>query len=174
MSASIINPMVGCRDCGKLFMKFSRDICPECREKETSLIARVVECAEQNPRCDVKHISLVTGIPVKKICDLVHEGLLRRFGLKFFYPCRICGASIGNGSLCFWCSEKLYRLLDDLRENVWGSPETRRKIEAAGLRPDLNEEDWEKASSLFSDNIFRSRSERNIVFRNRRTGSWYR
>ncbi len=173
MSASI-NPMIGCRDCGKLFMKFSRDICPECREKEQLLISRIVNYARQNPRCDIKNISLGTGISAQKITSLVHEGLLRRFGLKFFYPCRICGTSIQTGNLCYWCSEKLYRLLDELRDNIWGDPEARHKIEAAGLRPDLREEDWEKASTLFSDNIFRSRSERNIVFRQRRGGSWYR
>lgn len=165
--------MIGCRDCGKLFMKFSRDICPECREIELQLVNKIVDFARDNPRCEVKAISLATGIPAGKITSLIHQGLLRRFGLKIFYPCRLCGTKIAQRSLCFWCSDRLYRLLDELRDNIWGSPECRQKIEAAGLRPDLNVEDWEKASSLFSDNIFRRRSERNIVFRARR-GSWHR
>ncbi|MFZ5949121.1 MAG: hypothetical protein ACOYXC_00330 [Candidatus Rifleibacteriota bacterium] len=176
MSASVnpINPMIGCRDCGRLFMRFSREICPDCREKEQTLISRIVSYASVYPRCDVSEISKATGISKSKIISLVHEGLLRRFGLKFTYPCRICGSSIDSRNLCYWCSEKLYRLIDELRDGILNDTQVRQRIEAAGLRPDLREEDWEKAAMLFSDNAFRSRNERNIVFRHRRSGNHYR
>lgn len=173
MSATI-NPMAVCRDCGKLFMKFSRDICPECREKEQSLVSRVVDHARMFPRSDVVEIARATGIAAGKIESMLHEGLLRRFGLKILYPCRICKSRITQGNLCFWCNEVLYRLLDELRGDVWGDPQVRQKIESAGLRPDLREEDWEKAAGLFTDNSYRRRAERNIVYRKSRSGNWYR
>lgn len=172
MSASLM-PMVSCRDCRKLFMKLSRDICPECREKEQLIISQVVVFVKMHPRCDVRQISSATGISAKKINFIVHEGLLRRFGLDLFYPCRICSAAVNKGNICFWCAETLGRLIDELKGDIMADPVARQKIEDSGLRPDMNEEDWEKAASLFSDDGFRKRRDKNISGRGRRAG-WCR
>ncbi|GAB4271961.1 MAG: hypothetical protein Kow0029_10150 [Candidatus Rifleibacteriota bacterium] len=139
------------------------------------MISRIVAFASKNPGCDIAKISQGTGISQRKIVDLIHEGLLRRFGLKIIYPCRICGADINTGTLCFWCSDKLYRLIDQLKDSIWGDPDSRKVIEAAGLQPDLREEDWDKVATLFSESIFRRRSERNISYRSKKNrGGFYR
>jgi hypothetical protein len=153
-------------------MKFSRDICPACREKEQMLISQIVLYVNMHPGCNVEQISNTTGISRRKIIDLVHEGLLRRFGLKMNYPCRICGQQINKGNVCFWCADRLKSLVDQLKDSIWNDSHIRQQIESAGLRPDLREEDWEKAASLFSDSPFAKRRDRNVSGRLRR-GGWY-
>jgi hypothetical protein len=78
------------------------------------------------------------------------------------YPCKICGAKINKGSLCVFCADRLNKVIESLKQSIWQDREIREKIEAAGLRPDLKEEDWEKVACLFSDSIFVKRRDRNV------------
>lgn len=98
-----------CPVCGKVFVKISRNLCPECIEKEETEYEQVRKYLKDNPGASVEEISELTGVDEKKILRWIREGRIDAThdmgdtGLT----CKRCGAEISIGNLCSKCIQLL-------------------------------------------------------------------
>lgn len=94
-----------CPACGKVFVKISKNLCPDCIEKEEKEYEVVRKYLKDNPGASVEEISEITGIDEKKILRWMREG---RIDVEYSegetgLACKRCGASISLGNLCANC-----------------------------------------------------------------------
>jgi hypothetical protein len=133
-------PVAFCKDCGKLFTKVSRNICFECRQKESKLLSTVAEHVKARPGSKLEDI--VTDLDIKEdiLLRFISEGLLRRFKLQMTYPCRLCHDKISDGIICLKCSEELNQHINSLKATILNGPgfsdSTRYEYKAVNNKPD--------------------------------------
>lgn len=127
---SELYPVAFCNDCGRLFTKVSRNICFECRQRETKLLNAVAEHVKARPGAKLDQIAVDLGINHDILLRFISEGLLRRFKLQMTYPCRLCRHDITDGIICQKCSEELNQHINVLRTNLEpGEPADNNKYE---------------------------------------------
>lgn len=97
-------PLANCKECGKLFLKTSSDICPECQKKEEEDFNRVKEYLKENPTSSISEIMEATGVSEAKISKFIRAG---RLSIK--PTCESCGKVIDSGRLCPECRVKLLK-----------------------------------------------------------------
>lgn len=115
---SDLYPVAFCNDCGKLFTKVSRNICFECRQRETKLLNSVAEHVKARPGTKLENIVADLNINEDILLRFISEGLLRRFKLNMCYPCRLCHQNISDGIICHNCSEELNQHINVLRTKI--------------------------------------------------------
>lgn len=115
---SDLYPVAFCNDCGKLFTKVSRNICFDCRQRETKLLNSVAEHVKARPGTKLEDIVADLNINEDILLRFISEGLLRRFKLNMSYPCRLCHQSISDGIICHNCSEELNQHITVLRTKI--------------------------------------------------------
>ncbi len=113
-------PVTNCEECGKPFSRISRDICPDCYEKDFQDFSKVLMYLKDNPDTPVTRIADILSIPEKKVIRFLRSGQLRRYNVTTIYPCRICGMKIKRGIICLWCADEIEKHIVGLRENMWG------------------------------------------------------
>lgn len=121
---SDLYPVAFCNDCGKLFTKVSRNICFDCRQRETKLLNRVAEHVKARPGANLDDIVADLQIKEEILLRFISEGLLRRFKLQMSYPCRLCHQKISDGIICHKCSEELNQHIKVLRTSTGPSEPT--------------------------------------------------
>lgn len=120
---SDLYPVAFCNDCGRLFTKVSRNICFECRQRETKLLNAVAEHVKARPGSKLEDIVADLNINEDILLRFISEGLLRRFKLNMSYPCRLCHQKISDGIICSNCSEELNQHINNLKGHTIGTPE---------------------------------------------------
>jgi rRNA maturation endonuclease Nob1 len=99
-----------CHACGKVFMKVSKPVCPECARKELETVKRIREYLKPKERrnAPLVQISQDLDISIRYIEYLVREkyfDLTRYPSLQ--YKCKNCDTLITLGEYCTSCADKL-------------------------------------------------------------------
>ena len=97
-----------CPVCGKVFVKLSKNMCPDCMEQEEQEFELVRKYLKDNPGASVKEISEVTEVEDNKILKWMREGRIDvSFNVGGGLTCRGCGVEITAGNLCSKCAQNL-------------------------------------------------------------------
>ncbi|HET7522316.1 MAG TPA: TIGR03826 family flagellar region protein [Bacillales bacterium] len=102
--------LANCPNCGRVFVKGSRNLCKACYEKEEERFHTVYQyiSKQENRRATLVEISKETGVKEKTITRFLKEGRLRLADFpNLGYPCESCGTPIREGKLCENCQTKL-------------------------------------------------------------------
>ena len=99
-----------CVNCGKLFVKVTRDVCPDCVKEEEKKFQTVYDFMKKraNRQATIPEIVEGTGVEEDLIIRFVKEKRLRAAQFpNLTYPCEKCGKAIQDGRLCTACSKEL-------------------------------------------------------------------
>ena len=95
---------INCPRCGKVFVKISDPICPECVKEEEKIFDRVREYIRDNPNRTVKEVSDECDISVKRILGYIREGRINATsGMRDEIVCSKCRKPILTGRMCEKC-----------------------------------------------------------------------
>ncbi|HHY40379.1 MAG TPA: MerR family transcriptional regulator [Syntrophaceticus sp.] len=106
-----------CPQCGKVFARISRDLCPDCIAQEDEIIKQIQQYLDEHHNATITDISEGTGIPTDKIIVLLQEGRLITRENSGLLKCERCGKSIPRGRFCSECSTTLSKLFSSSRED---------------------------------------------------------
>ncbi|ACB85805.1 TIGR03826 family flagellar region protein [Natranaerobius thermophilus] len=108
-----------CKRCGKLFLKTTRDICPDCHQKEEDDFLKVKQYLDKNPGATIVEVSEETEVSQKQIRKFIEEGrLLTSKYEALTIECKRCGKEISQGKYCESCQGELSQQF----ESVKGEP----------------------------------------------------
>ena len=98
-----------CPECGKVFVKISKNLCPDCIEKEEREFEDVRLYLKDSPNASIEEIVEITGVEEKKVLRWMREG---RVDVSYAdgasgLTCKSCGAAIRTGNLCSRCAKSL-------------------------------------------------------------------
>lgn len=98
-----------CPQCGKVFMKVVRNLCPACIDLEEKQYDEVCTYLRKNPGAQVEQIEEDTGVEETKVLRWMREGRLVADGLdgKSVLICQRCGRQVEKGNLCPKCMQFL-------------------------------------------------------------------
>ncbi|GGM35466.1 hypothetical protein GCM10011351_21960 [Paraliobacillus quinghaiensis] len=99
-----------CSNCGKLFVKVTRNVCPDCVKEEEKKFQTVYDFMKKrvNRQATIPEIVEGTGVEEDLIIRFVKEKRLRASQFpNVTYPCEKCGKGIQEGKLCTTCSKEL-------------------------------------------------------------------
>ncbi|WP_117168758.1 TIGR03826 family flagellar region protein [Paraliobacillus sediminis] len=99
-----------CSNCGNLYVKVSRNVCPDCVKEEEKKFQTVYDFMKKriNRQATIPEITEGTGVEQELIIKFVKEQRLRSSQFpNLTYPCDKCGDQIQDGKLCTSCSEEL-------------------------------------------------------------------
>ncbi|GGE36160.1 hypothetical protein GCM10011391_13700 [Pullulanibacillus camelliae] len=107
--------LANCKNCGKLFVRTTSDICPACHKEDEKKFQKVYKfiSKRENREATVQELHDTTGVEEKLIFRWIEEGrlLVKNFP-NLFYPCSSCGEPIQSGRLCENCASKIKRDLE--------------------------------------------------------------
>lgn len=109
-------PLANCKECGRLFVKVTSDICPDCQRKEEEEFNLVKEYLKNHPNANLSEIMEATGVSENRISKFIRIG---RLSIK--PTCEACGKPIDSGRFCPECRLKL---LSEVR-HIMGSTKTK-------------------------------------------------
>jgi ribosomal protein L32 len=96
-----------CRECGKLYMENSFNLCVDClRLQEAEEMKVVTYLRDVVDHASVAEIHEATGVKQRVIMKMIQQGRIVG-GAVIFYPCESCGAQIQQGRLCADCSQNI-------------------------------------------------------------------
>jgi flagellar operon protein (TIGR03826 family) len=101
--------LINCPECGKLFEKKARNLCPDCIEKEEQDFKLIKDYLYKNPGEGIIAVSEQTGVSDKKIIAFLKEG--RLFVDASYLNCEHCGKPISSGRYCNKCFVSLSKKL---------------------------------------------------------------
>lgn len=99
-----------CSNCGKLYVKVVRNVCPDCIKEEEKKFQIVYDFMKKriNRQATIPEITEGTGVEEGLIMKFVKEKRLRSSQFpNLTYPCEKCGEQIQDGKLCSACSKAL-------------------------------------------------------------------
>ncbi|OWZ84857.1 TIGR03826 family flagellar region protein [Natranaerobius trueperi] len=97
-----------CKSCGKLFLKVSRNICPDCFQEEEDCFLKVKNYLDEHPNATVLEVSTETEVTQKQIKKFIEEGrLITTQFTRLSIECERCGVEISQGKYCESCQEEL-------------------------------------------------------------------
>ncbi|WP_186580795.1 TIGR03826 family flagellar region protein [Aquibacillus kalidii] len=99
-----------CSQCNGLFVKTTKDICPNCVKEEEKAFRTVYDFLKirMNRQATIVEIVEATGVEERLIIKFVKEQRLRPSQFpNLTYPCQRCGSEINEGNLCSDCSKEL-------------------------------------------------------------------
>ncbi|ARK32101.1 TIGR03826 family flagellar region protein [Halalkalibacter krulwichiae] len=95
-----------CPNCGKIFIKALRSICPQCymeQEGHFETVSKFMR-SKHNRMATMVEVHEKTGVTLTLLQQFVREG---RLSTKLFpnlgYPCESCGEIIQQGRICDGC-----------------------------------------------------------------------
>lgn len=140
------NQLANCSDCGKLYVRTIRDICPDCHahiEKQYEAVHQYLR-KQENRRANMTQVSEDTGVSVRQISKFIIQN---RISLADFpnmgYPCQSCGGMSKDGTLCKACQKEKVDILQKLKStDIPSSASTSREVNwtyRSSHRRDTNE-----------------------------------
>ncbi|UMZ74999.1 TIGR03826 family flagellar region protein [Natranaerofaba carboxydovora] len=100
--------ITNCPECGKLFKKVGKKICPECIQKEEEDFLKVKQYLDDNPGATVPVVAEETEVSEKRINNFIREGRLEASSFEnISVSCMSCGAPTKRGKYCSDCTGKL-------------------------------------------------------------------
>jgi flagellar operon protein (TIGR03826 family) len=110
--------LANCPQCGKLFNKTFRDVCPDCVRLEEEQFHTVREYLHKHRNAKPFEVSEATEVPVQTIYKFVREGRLQAtYYDGLHYECEECGKAIITGKYCKDCTEVLTRNVKKLQDH---------------------------------------------------------
>jgi flagellar operon protein (TIGR03826 family) len=103
-----------CSNCGRIFDKRIRDICPACIEEEEKDFLQIKDYLNDHPTAGIKEISEETGITERRGISFFKNGRLlasRRNREHKLLSCERCGEPIAYGKFCERCQQVLSKTL---------------------------------------------------------------
>ncbi|WP_112181910.1 MULTISPECIES: TIGR03826 family flagellar region protein [Paraliobacillus] len=119
-----------CSNCGNLYVKVNRSVCPDCIKEEEKNFQIVYAFMKKriNRQATIPEITEGTGVEEELIIKFVKEQRLRASQFpNLTYPCDKCGNPIQEGKLCSNCSKELTSALT-YQDNI-DSVQARNKAE---------------------------------------------
>lgn len=104
-----------CQRCDEVFVKTTRDICPNCYKEEEAAFQVVYKFLNirKNRQATILEIIDKTGVEEELILKFIKEKRLRTSDFpSLAYPCEKCGTSIVEGKLCEECTNELKKELE--------------------------------------------------------------
>lgn len=93
-----------CPSCGKLFVYTTRNLCPDCKEKDEVNFHKVKDYLYENPGATIEEVSEETKVDTKKILEYLKEGrLMLKHSNTNILSCESCGKPILTGRFCDEC-----------------------------------------------------------------------
>jgi len=105
-----MSPLANCKECGRLFMKVSMDICPDCQREIEEDFEKVRNYLKEHPNAKIMEIIDATGIMESRVNRFIRAG---RLTIK--PVCESCGKPIEMGRLCIECRMKL---ISELKSSI--------------------------------------------------------
>ncbi len=107
-----------CRKCGKLFNYISgMPICQGCKEKNEEVFQKVKKYIRENPRADIREVSMECEVETGQIQQWIREERLEfTDDSPIKLPCENCGAMIRAGKYCEKCKSSMARNLSSAIE----------------------------------------------------------
>ncbi|MCO7124990.1 hypothetical protein NIE88_04270 [Sporolactobacillus shoreicorticis] len=105
-----MSELENCKGCGKLFVRVSSPYCPSCLKEQEKLFDMVYTYIrkQENRMSTVTQVHEATGVDLDWIYQWIREGRLKTAVFpNLGYPCRSCGRTIQNGTLCEHCRKNL-------------------------------------------------------------------
>lgn len=121
--------LANCPQCGAVFVKSLREICPSCYKAEEASFDMVYQFLRkrENREATIIEIVAATDVEEKLIIRFVKENRLRTSQFpQLTYPCERCGEPIVTGKVCSNCSNQL---LKDLAVHEEIEEKNQQKIE---------------------------------------------
>lgn len=108
-----------CPQCGKLFVRTVRPICPDCQkeiDKQFQLVYDYLR-KKENRQATIYEVSENTGVSLAQIKQFIREGRLMIRDLpNMGYPCESCGEIIREGRMCLSCRKKFQGVAERLSQ----------------------------------------------------------
>lgn len=118
-----------CKECKRLFEPLYHSyICPACIEQMDKEFLIVKDYVYDHPDANVIKVSLDTGIPVKKILNMLREGRLKIADTSGMITCVECGKDISSGTYCNDCLDKIEQ---ELQNSIKSNASIREKMKSA-------------------------------------------
>lgn len=121
-----------CDNCGKVFAKGIKDICPECYKKEEEDFKTVYKflMKRKNREATIPVIVEETGVKEDLIIKFMKQNRLRSSDFPMLaYKCEKCGASINKGLICENCSSEIKTQVQIIEETEEREMERKKRIE---------------------------------------------
>ncbi|MDF2721735.1 MAG: flagellar protein [Paenibacillus sp.] len=120
---------MNCPQCGKLFVKNSYGICPNCVREIEDQYHKCADHLRKNRACTMNELSDATGVSVRMITRFIREGrIAAKDAPNVLTPCESCGEPIREGILCANCRSQLAKDFSDVQADA-----KRREERQAGL-----------------------------------------
>jgi flagellar operon protein (TIGR03826 family) len=103
-----IDKLRNCPRCGDLFVANSREVCPNCVQKETQELEACIQFLKkkENRQASMQEVSEGTGVSIDQITKFIMD---RRLSAEnnpnLGYPCESCGKMIQSAKFCEPCKE---------------------------------------------------------------------
>lgn len=107
-----------CKKCGKLFNYISGlPICQGCKEKNEEVFQTVKKYIRENPRADIRDVSIECEVETAQIQQWIREERLEfTEDSPIKLPCEKCGALIRAGKFCEKCKGAMAKNLSSAIE----------------------------------------------------------
>lgn len=107
-----------CRKCGKIFNYISgMPICPACRDKNEELFQVVKKFIRENPRADIREVSMACEVETTQLQQWIREERLEfTEDSPIKLPCENCGVMIRAGKYCERCKTSMAKNLSSVIE----------------------------------------------------------
>ncbi len=107
-----------CKKCGKIFNYISGiPICQGCREKNEEIFQVVKKYIRENPRADIREVSMECEVETGQIQQWIREERLEfTEDSPIKLPCENCGAMIRAGKYCEKCKVNMAKNLSSVIE----------------------------------------------------------
>lgn len=123
--------LINCSTCGKIFVQLTRNICPDCVEKEEQAFISVRDYIKKHPDSTVDEIVEATEVDDKKILRWMREGRLEYTGgIIPGLTCKRCGTELTLGEYCPKCVKSMISELnaaipaDDVKNDIQHKPKS--------------------------------------------------
>ncbi|BCJ87861.1 TIGR03826 family flagellar region protein [Effusibacillus dendaii] len=105
--------LTNCKQCGRLFNRTMKDICPECVKQDDEDFMKVGQYLRANRGASPQEVHEETEVALEKIFRFIREGrLIAEKYPAMTFPCERCGLPIQSGRFCRSCSDELKQQFD--------------------------------------------------------------
>ncbi len=106
-------PIENCPNCGKVFAKTNRDICPACWEIEQTLVDQIADYLHRRPAATSDEVLKDLGVPRAELVRILRRGRLKGYDqLAPLLVCERCGAPADRGTFCANCRNVVLQLTE--------------------------------------------------------------
>lgn len=106
-----------CPQCGKLYVKNYREICPACMQVIEQQYEECSKYLRENRKANLQELHEATEVPYKQIIKFIKEGRISLYDMpNLSYPCEVCGKMIKEQSMCDSCRKRLVQDISHMKE----------------------------------------------------------